>query len=134
MLSERLAPRRDLKIFCNIPLTEYRLDVVSTRSRHVLAYGWPQPYLDIQITSEKHSGSPFVRLSSPPKNRLLEAPSSRSLFWGSVIRKKSRHSTCEAAVHCLSTSGCYANSHACTILKGESFAAASPLYGLPIPP
>jgi hypothetical protein len=82
MLSERLALRRDLKIVCHIPLTEYRLDVVSTRSRHVLAYGWRQPHLDIQTTVRKTQRQPFVRLSSPPKNRLLEAPSSRSLFLG----------------------------------------------------
>ena len=57
-----------------------------------------------------------------------------AFFGRSVIRKKSRHTnTCEAAVHRLSPSGCYATSPACIILKEESFATSSPLYGLPIP-
>jgi hypothetical protein len=77
MLSERLALRRDLKIVCNIPLTEYRLDVVSTRSRHVLASGWPQPILTtVRKTQRQPLRAPF--------DTTQESPFSNNTSWPSM--------------------------------------------------
>jgi hypothetical protein len=55
---------------------EYRLDVVSTRSRHVLAYGWTQPHLDIHTTVRKNTAA------------ALRAPfftTQESLFAGAIV-------------------------------------------------
>jgi hypothetical protein len=78
MLSERLAPRRDLKYSANIPLTEYRLDVVSsvlimslddnpTVSLLTLCFGW-------LLTLPKSIEICFCLAYSEPSERDTTAP------------------------------------------------------------